>query len=168
MADEFARINPARKIPALRLPSGAVVTESAAILLFICDLYPEARLLPERGSDARAQALRWIAFSACEIYPIVEIDDYPERFAPAGEQAAALREKARERLRNRAMVIEKAIDGPWLLETGFSAADLYAANLTRWCTGPEWRAANTPKTEALVAAIASRPKSGPVWLRHFS
>src|SRR5205085_6295730 len=69
----YAAVNPAQKIPALRLPDGAIVTESAAILLTICDHHPDSGLLPDRGSAARAQALRWIAFCASEIYPMVEI-----------------------------------------------------------------------------------------------
>lgn len=168
LSAEYAAINPARKIPALRLPDGETITESAAILLAIADRHPDAELLPRPGSNARAQCFRWIAFCASEIYPVVEIVDYPERFSPAGEQADALRHRARDRLRDRTLIIEGAIAGnPWLLETGFSVADLYAANLTRWSTGGEWRAESCPKLEALVAAIASRPKAGPVWRRHF-
>ncbi|MDE2476288.1 MAG: glutathione S-transferase family protein [Alphaproteobacteria bacterium] len=168
LSADYAAINPARKIPALRLPDGEIVTESAAILLTIADRYPDAGLLPPAGSDARAQCFRWIAFGASEIYPVVELADYPERFSPAGEQAETLRQRASERLRDRALIIERAIAGhPWLLENGFSAADLYVANLTRWSTGIEWRAENCPKLEALVAAIASRPKAGPIWRRHF-
>jgi GST-like protein len=166
--DEFAAINPARKIPALRLPSGETITESAAILLTIADRYPDCGLLPPVGSDARARALRWIAFCASEIYPIVEIVDYPERFVPAGEQAEALKDRARARLRDRSLILEKGVSGnPWLLETGFSAADLYVANLSRWDVGKEWRNENCPKIERLTAAIAARPKSGPVWRSHF-
>lgn len=168
LSAEYSAINPVCKIPALRLPDGETITESAAILLAIADRHPDAELLPPPGSNARAQCFRWIAFCASEIYPVVEIVDYPERFSPAGEQADSLRQRARDRLRDRALIVERAIAGnPWLLETGFSVADLYAANLTRWSTGGEWRAENCPKLEALVAAIASRPKAGPVWRRHF-
>ena len=168
LGDEFAAINPARKIPALRLPSGETITESAAILLTIEDHHPEAGLLPPAGSAARAAALRWIAFCASEIYPMVEIVDYPERFASAGEQAQGLRERARGRLRDRCLILEKGISGnPWITEAGFSIADLYAANLTRWDVGKEWRDEHCRKLERLTAAIAARPKAGPVWRRHF-
>lgn len=91
---EYAAINPARKIPALRLPEGEIVTESAAILLTIADRHPIAGLLPPAGSDARGQCFRWMAFCASEIYPIVEIVDYPDRFSPAGEQAEGVRQRA--------------------------------------------------------------------------
>ena len=80
----FLAINPSGKIPALKLPEGEILTESAAILLTIADHFPNARLLPPQASAARAQAYRWLAFMASEIYPMVEITDYPERFAPEG------------------------------------------------------------------------------------
>ena len=72
---EFFAINPSGKIPALRLSEGQIVTESAAILLTLADHFPQARLLPPQGSLARAQAYRWLAFMAGEIYPIVEMVD---------------------------------------------------------------------------------------------
>lgn len=166
-SDKFAQINPTRKIPALKLPSGEIITESAAILLTIADRHPEAKLLPPQGSAERAFAYRWIAFLASEVYPIVEIEDYPERFAPTKALAPQLGEIARERIRDRFVILEKGIAGnPWLLASGFCIADLYAANLTSWA-GKDWRAAHCPKIERLAAAVAARPKVAPIWARHF-
>ena len=163
----FLALNPSGKMPALQLPEGGIVTESAALLVVIADRHPQHRLLGEPGSFASAEALRWIAYMASELYPMVEIVDYPERFAPAGEAADALREKARERIRARFLAIEKAVAGPFLLAQGFSAADIYAAMFSRWDIGREWRAANLPKVEALAAAVSQRSRIAPVWARHF-
>ena len=166
-APSFLAINPSGKIPALCLPTGEIVPESAGLLLTIADRHPESGLLPQPGTPERAQAYRWIAYMASEIYPMVEIVDYPERFAPEGEQAEALRTKARDRIRERFQVIEKAIAGPWLLASGFSAADIYAAMFSRWSMGKEWRDANLPRVCALAKALSERPKAGPVWKRHY-
>ena len=166
-APSFLAINPSGKIPALCLPTGEIVPESAGLLLTIADRHPESGLLPQPGTPERAQAYRWIAYMASEIYPMVEIVDYPERFAPEGEQAEALRTKARDRIRERFLVIEKAIAGPWLLASGFSAADIYAAMFSRWSMGKEWRDANLPRVCALAKALSERPKAGPVWKRHY-
>src|SRR5215475_13425431 len=73
----FLAINPSGKIPALRLPEGEVITESAGILLTIADHFPTARLLPPQASADRGKAYRWLAFMASELYPMVEISDYP-------------------------------------------------------------------------------------------
>lgn len=168
---EFLAINPSGKMPALRLPEGEVITESAAILLTVADHFPNARLLPPQAGAARAQAYRWLAFMAAEIYPMVEISDYPERFAPAGEPAAALRQKARERIRERLLIVERFVAGPWFLSSGFSILDIYAAMFTRWrgSIGKEWLAeGHIPKLETISASVAGRPAITPIWDRHFS
>ena len=163
---EFLALNPSGKVPALKLPGGEIVTETAAILLSIADRHPEAGLLPPHASFARAECYRWIAFMASEIYPMVEIEDYPERFAPEGSDPEMLRAKAVDRIRSRMLTIENATAGPFLLSTGFSAADIYVSMFSQW-THKEWREANLPKVLALTAAVAERPKAGPVWHRHY-
>jgi glutathione S-transferase len=167
-SDAFRAVNPSGKIPALKLASGEIVTESSALLLTIADRHPEAKLLPPQGSAARAEAYRWIAFMASEIYPMVEIVDYPERFTPDGADKESVRSIARDRIRERFLIVEKAIAGPWLLPTGFSAADIYAAMFSRWSLGREWRDSNLPKVNALAKAVSERPRIAPVWQKHFA
>ncbi len=164
---EFLAINPSGKIPALRLPSGEIITESSALLLTIADHFPQARLLPAQASIARAQCYRWLAFMASEIYPLVEIVDYPERFVPEGTDAEALRDKARTRVRERILLIERVTAGEWFLAGGFSILDIYAAMFTRWSVGNEWRIVNLPKLNALAHNLSRRPNIAPVWKRHF-
>lgn len=168
---DFLAINPSGKIPALRLPEGEVITESAAILLTIADHFPQARLLPPQAGPARAQAYRWLTFMASEIYPMVEISDYPERFAPEGSEADALRIKAKERLRERLLIVERFAAGPWLLPSGFSILDIYASMFTRWrgSFGRDWleKKEHIPKLAGIAHGLAARPAIAPVWQRHF-
>jgi len=165
----FLAINPSGKMPALRLPEGPIVTESLAILMTLADHFPNARLLPPQGGPARTQAYRWLAFMASEIYPMVEISDYPERFVTNGD-AEAMRQKARERIRERLLIVERMCDGPWFLASGFSIVDIYAAMFSRWrgSIGKEWlKEGHIPKLDALAHAVAKRPAIAPVWKRHF-
>jgi len=167
---EFLAINPSGKMPALRLPEGEVITESAAILLTVADHFPNARLLPPPAGQARARAYRWLAFMAAEIYPMVEVSDYPERFAPQGDAAEALREKAKERIRERLLIVERFVDGPWFLPSGFSILDIYASMFTRWrgSVGKDWLAAgHIPKLDAIRENVSRRAAIAPVWARHF-
>jgi glutathione S-transferase len=165
----FLAINPSGKMPALRLPEGQIVTESLAILLTLADHFPNARLLPPQGGADRTQAYRWLAFMASEIYPMVEISDYPYRFV-AESEAEALRGKARERIRERLLIVERMAAGPWFLAHGFSIIDIYAAMFSRWrgSIGKEWlEEGHIPKLEAIAHGIAARPSIAPVWKRHF-
>jgi glutathione S-transferase len=166
-APRFLSLNPSGKIPALRLPEGDIVTESLAILLTLADHFPQSGLLPAQAGPARAAAYRWLAFMASEIYPFVEITDYPERFAPKGAPAEALREVARSRVRERLLLIERVLAGPFLLPGGFSLLDIYAAMFSRWSIGAEWRLANLPRLTGLAVAVSQRPAIAPVWKKHF-
>jgi GST-like protein len=166
----FLAINPSGKVPALKLPEGEIVTESLAILLAIADRFPKAKLLPEAGSVARAQTYRWLAFMAGEIYPMVEISDFPERFAPAGEAADTLRAKARGRIRDNLLVIERAVRGPWILGETFSLADIYVVMFTRWrdSVGRDWlEGGHIPKLLDIAERVAKRERIAPVWQKHF-
>ncbi len=165
----FLALNPSGKVPALRLPEGEVVCESAAILLTIADRVPDAPLLPRSGT-ARAQAYRWLAFMASEIYPMVEVSDYPARFVPQGAEAEALRGRAKDRIRERLLIVERSVALPWFLASGFSILDIYAAMFTRWrgSIGAEWLAeGHIPRLDAISDALRKRPAIAPVWARHF-
>ena len=166
----FLALNPSGKVPALKLPEGGIVTESAAILLTVADHFPNAKLLPPQAGAERAQAYRWLAFMASEIYPMVEISDYPQRFVPEGDQAEALRVRAKERLRERLLIVERNVAGPWLLAGGFSILDIYAAMFTRWrgSVGKDWLDGdNIPRLKMIARALSLRPKIAPVWERHW-
>ncbi|HEU4549056.1 MAG TPA: glutathione S-transferase family protein [Rhizomicrobium sp.] len=163
----FLAINPSGKMPALRLAEGVVVTESAAILLTIADHFPQARLMPPLGSPARAQAYRWLAFMAGEVYPIVEIVDYPERFAPPGCDVEGIRRIARDRIRERLLIVEAMMAGETFLAHGFSILDIYAAMFSRWSLEPDWKLAHLPRLTALADRVSRRPAIRAVWQRHF-
>jgi GST-like protein len=102
---------------------------------------------------------------AGEIYPIVEMVDYPERFAPG--DAVSLRRIAKDRIRERILIVERMVDGPFMLRHGFSILDIYATMFTRWSLEPDWKLANLPKLMALAETISKRPAIKPVWVRHF-
>jgi glutathione S-transferase len=67
LTEAYRRINPRGKVPALETDEG-VLTESTAILPFIADLAPEARLLPPAGTFARAQAQAWLGFLSSTLH----------------------------------------------------------------------------------------------------
>ena len=165
---EYEAVNPQRKVPTLILEDGETLTESATILLTLEERHPEGGLLPARGSPMRAQALRWLMFIATELYPVVEINDYPERFSPEPGRAEATRELARDIWRTRWRLVEENVAGdPFLLRGGFCLTDVYVAVVSRWAQQGEWRPAHLPKVERLTAAVAARPAIAPIWKRHF-
>ena len=163
----YANVNPQCKVPTLITPAGEVITESVAIILTLDERYPEAGLLPPITSVERAQALSTLLFIATEIYPIVEINDYPERFSPSEDSTNKVREVARTIWKNRWLLVNERISGnPYLLSSGFCVVDIYIAVVSRWAQQDDWRLKNIPKIEKLTEAVAARPAIEPVWAHH--
>ena len=78
---EFLAINPMGQIPALLLPDGSLLTETAAMVLQLCERHPDAKLAPPAGSPESAQFQRWLCFMASNIYPSVIRFYYSDRFS---------------------------------------------------------------------------------------
>jgi glutathione S-transferase len=168
-SEAYGRLNPQRKLPTLVTPTGETLTESAAILLVLDERLPAARLFPLVRTPERAQALRWLIFAAAELYPLIEIVDYPERFTPHGASAPGTKEMAKSLWRERWLLLEAQITGdPWLLTSGFCFTDVYIAALSRWGHEPAWRAEQLPRVEKLAAAVAAQPIVGDIWRKHYA
>jgi GST-like protein len=163
-SQRLAGLNPLGQVPTLVLPDGAVMTESAAILLYLAELLPRAKLAPPRGHPQRAAFLRWLAFLVSAVYPTYTYGDPPARWV--GEEAApklrASTDAHRERLL-RFLDIE-VVAGPWFLGTRFSALDLYLPVLRLWRPGAAWWVTNLPK----LNAIADRCERLPLVARAFA
>lgn len=62
--------HPEKKVPAL-LHDGTLITESIAIVIYLCDLFPKAGLAPAVDDPARGPYLSWLAYYAGVIEPVV-------------------------------------------------------------------------------------------------
>jgi GST-like protein len=127
-------VNPLGQIPTLVLEDGAVMTESAAILIDLGLTHPERHLLPS-DPVARAQAIRGLVFIAANCYAAVSIIDYPERWSqPCDKNAAAhLRAGSRARLHHHWDVFAQQFVGtPFLSGAAPGALDYLAVVVSRW------------------------------------
>ncbi|WP_425258439.1 glutathione S-transferase [Rubrivivax sp. RP6-9] len=89
-------VNPLGQVPTLVLADKTVLTESAAILIYLGLEFPGHALLPETSTD-RAVALRGLIFIAANCYPAVSVSDYPERWTTATTKSAQERVRAAAR-----------------------------------------------------------------------
>src|SRR4051794_2182157 len=65
---DYLALNPMAQVPSLRLPDGTLMTESAAMLVHLCDAHTVPSLLPVPGSSGRAHAYRWLFWLATGLY----------------------------------------------------------------------------------------------------
>src|SRR5919205_867696 len=80
--EALARVNPLAQVPAVVLDNGQVLTESAAITLYLADVTRRDDLVPPPDSAERAEFLRWLVFLVANVYPTFTYGDEPARFVP--------------------------------------------------------------------------------------
>jgi glutathione S-transferase len=70
-----------QQVPVLALPTGELVTESAAILIHLADRHPAAGMSPALDDPRRPAFLRWMVYVSAQIYALVWARDDPGRLA---------------------------------------------------------------------------------------
>ena len=119
----YRTLNPLGVVPTL-VDGDLVLTESAAILLYLADRYPEARLAPEE----RAEFYRWLIFMTNTLQTTMLRVFYPERYGGGVVDVVARAEAERH-----FDLIESHLGSrTWLAGEHRTAADLFLLMLTRW------------------------------------
>ncbi|WP_291841536.1 glutathione S-transferase [Maricaulis sp.] len=163
-------INPAGQVPALILPDDSVMTESAAILIWLGDRYPDAGLAPATDAPERAEYLRWMLFLASSVYSTFTLSDGPERFHPDPATHETLLAMANQRRSDMWTLMNDAFDGapgPFLLGDSLSLLDVYVAMMSRWDPGRAAFEATSPALLPAVEATEADPLVAEVWARNF-
>jgi len=130
-APEFLKINPTGAVPAL-VDGDFVLTQNAAIMGYIADSHPQARLAGDGSPRQRAEATRWLCFVNSDLHPAFVPLFSPAKFLTDASQHDALKATARTRLRGLYEQAERQLAGKdWLV--GFrSFADPYLYITLRW------------------------------------
>ena len=125
-APAYRAINPMGKVPALT-HGDTVLTETAAILTWLAERYPEKALIPEAGSDARGEYYRWLCFALHLEYAAVDR-------MRAIENSAELRTAIGYGDFDTAFAVLKARlqDRAHIVGDHFTALDLYYSGLLQW------------------------------------
>lgn len=122
---QYMAVNPMGKVPTL-VYGATVITETAAIALFLADLFADAGLAPQPETAERGTYLRWIVFSQSALEPAVtDLALKREPGSPAmlsyGTYDATIDALTGALAR-----------GPYLLGSKFSAADVIVGSAVRW------------------------------------
>lgn len=162
-----AAFNPLSQVPTLVLPDGTVMTESAAITLYLAEVAASDLLVPPPGDATRARFLRWLIFLVTNVYPTYTYADDPSRFVKHEAARQGFRDEVGAYAKRLYSIVDTAADAPWFLGARFSALDIYICTMTRWRPGPAWFAENAPRLSAIARAADALPELAAVWQRNF-
>lgn len=164
---EYLAINPAGQVPALALPDGAVIGESAAMALLLGERHPEGGLVPAPGDQDRPRFLHWLLFMATSVYMTFVRVNHPERFTSDPDDAGAVRAAAVDAVDRQFRIVDEAVAGdPWFLPHGYSALDIQLAMLADWYPDRATLHARNPAVARICTAAAARPAFARVLARH--
>jgi GST-like protein len=149
------------------MPDGTVVTESAAITLYLAELTGKDSLVPAPGSAERLAFLRWLVFLVANIYPTYTYGDDPSRFVSGVDAQNDFKRHVAEYRMRLYSVLEDHAGAPWFLGNRFSAIDIYVCTLTRWEPGREWFEPHAPRLCAIAAATSEVDALQGAWQRNF-
>ncbi|WP_437653209.1 glutathione transferase GstA [Sorangium sp. So ce1182] len=148
---DFLAINPKGYIPALELDGGEVLTEGPAIVQYLADQKPEAKLVPPAGTMARYRVQEILGYINSELHK-----SYSPLFNP--KTSPEQRQEREEYLRKRYGVIEAALaKGPYLFGEQFTVADAYLFTVTNWSNFVKVDLSAFPNLLAYQRRVAARP-----------
>jgi glutathione S-transferase len=148
---DFNEVNPKGYVPALTLDNGQVLTENVAVLQYIADRNPAAKLAPPAGTMERYRLMEWLSFINSEVH---------KAFSPLFRQdlAAAVKEYARSNLETRLDYLERVMaDRTFLMGEQFTVADAYLFVVLGWGAHVNVDLGQWPDLKRYVERVGKRP-----------
>jgi len=128
---EFLALNPSGAVPVL-VDGDFVLTQNAAILCYLAELHPQARLYGDGTARGRAEVMRWLGVLNSDVHPAFKPIFQPARFHPDAAAAGILADTARAQVRKFFELLDNRLRGrDWLVDAR-SIADPYLFVMLRW------------------------------------
>ena len=129
---EYLRVNPKGRVPALVTTRG-ILTETPAILGFISQSFPEARLAPLDDAFALAQVQSFNSYLCSTVHVAHSHRMRGYRWTDDPAAIEAMKKKVPQSVGECFDLIEnEMLQGPWVMGTVYSVCDMYLFTLAQW------------------------------------
>jgi glutathione S-transferase len=148
---DYRAINPKGAVPALQLDNGQVLTEGSAIVQYLADLKPEAKLAPAAGTFERVRLQEWLNYIASEIH---------KGFSPLfnAKAPAEWKQIVKDNLAARFDFLTKSLASkPYLMGDNFTVADAYLYTILTWSKHTGVDLGKWPALAAFMDRVSGRP-----------
>jgi len=147
---DFFAITPMGQVPALRLDDGTILTENTAVLQYVAEQYPNARLAPPPGVE-RSRMQQWLGFIGTELHKAV--------FVPMLDEKASdeVKRYSRDKLQRRMETLQAHLRGREFLLDEFSIADAYLATILNWAAATQVDLKQWPEVHEYHQRMLQRP-----------
>ena len=175
--ESFLAVNPRGLIPTLVTDSGEIVSETAAIMMYLADRHRLTELAPLPHEPGRGVLHDWLFYHVGEVQEAGKRQAYAKRYSTNPADIPRVRAKATETLRRRWRIVDRhlADNGPYHLGTRFSLVDLYLLITAAWLHVGDERTGgletdlhldSLPAVKRCYELVAARSKCAPVLDAH--
>jgi glutathione S-transferase len=130
-----------------------VLTEGPAVIQYLADLKPEAKLAPPNGTIERYRLQEWLNFITSELHK-----SFGALFNP--DVSADYKQFAKDLIASKFAYVDRhlAEHGPFLMGSQFTVADAYLFTVANWTHFLKIDLGQWPHLKAYVERVAARPK----------
>jgi glutathione S-transferase len=154
---DYLAINPKGRVPALVTERG-VLTETPAILAFVCQSHPEAKLAPLDDPFAFAQVQSFNSYLCSTVHVAHAHRMRGYRWADDPAAIAAMQRKVPQSVGECFALIERELlAGPWVMGDAYTICDPYLFTLSQWLEADGVDLAKLPRVSEHRARMAEQP-----------
>lgn len=143
----FLAVSPMGAVPAID-DGGFTLTQNCAILEYLAEKNPEAKLLGGESLKARSEARRWLAFCNSDIHKTYSMIFGAARLVSEAASQSELSKNASQRVREMYAIVDKHLAGRDWLSDGRSVADAYLYVTLRWANAKKIDLSDMPNLQA--------------------
>ena len=154
---DYLSVNPKGRVPALVTDRGTL-TETPAILQYVSQAFPQARLAPLDDPFLLAKANEFNSYLCSTVHVAHAHRVRGHRWADDAPAIEAMKKKVPEVIGACFELIERRLFiSPWVLGERFGICDMYLYTLSRWLKGDGVEIARFPKVAEHTARMAADP-----------
>ena len=129
--EEYQKINPRGKVPALSV-DGKILVENTAILTYLARRFPEKKLMPTDPAE-EARGIGTMCWFSSIVHPSYQRVNRPERFAEGEAAHAGVKENGRKSFWANCQEIDSMFRGnEWIMGSDYTLVDPYALVFYGW------------------------------------
>lgn len=152
----YVSLNPKGRVPALQTAQG-VLTETVALLAFVAQTFPEAKLAPTEPF-ALAQLQAFNAYVASTMHVAHAHRPRAVRWADDLAAQKAMQAKVPQNMRDCCAYIEAHyLQGPWVMGDAYTVADGYLFTMAGWLESDAVALSEFPQIADHFARMQARP-----------
>ena len=154
---DYLKVNPKGRVPALATDQG-IITENPAILAYVAQSFPAAKLAPVTDPFAFARVQAFTSYLCSTVHVAHAHNRRAYRWADDPAAIAAMQKKVPQSVGDVYALIEDGmLAGPWVMGETYTICDPYLFTVSNWLAGDGVDLSKLPRVMEHNKRVSERP-----------